>query len=61
MINGGKVTGSGDGSFSALKRRLAQGKGKAAEASRNSRAFKTPWSKGSPKISKGNPTFAVKK
>ena len=61
MITGGKMTGKSDGTFAALKARLAQGRGMSAPASRNSRAHRTPWAKGNPKISKGNPTFAVKK
>lgn len=61
MIEGGKVTASGGNTFAALKKRLAQGKGQASSLSRTSRAFKTSWAKGNPKISKGNPTFAAKK
>lgn len=59
MISGGKVTGKSGGTYAALQSRLAAGRGKAASASRMSRAFKTPWAKGKPKISKGDPTFAV--
>lgn len=59
MISGGRPTGKSGGTYAALQQRLAQGRGKASSLSTQSRAFKTPWAKGKPKISKGNPTFAV--
>ena len=59
-VSGGKMGGGTDGTFSALQKRLAQGKGKMSPISKASRGFKTTWSK-SPKakISKGNPPFAA--
>jgi hypothetical protein len=60
MISSGKVSGPSGGSFAALQKRLAQGKGKMSPISAQSRANKTSWAKGKAK-SAGNPnaTLAV--
>lgn len=59
-INMGRITGKGDGTFSALKSRLAQGRGKMSPVAAASRANRTPWAKGKAKSAgKPNATFAV--
>ena len=58
-ISSGRPMGGSDGTFSALKARLAAGKGKMSPIAAQSRSNRTSWSKGKAKISKGNPTFAV--
>ena len=60
MISGGKVSSKSDGSFAALKARLAQGKGKMSPIAAGSRGNKTPWAKGKAKAAgKANATFAT--
>jgi len=60
VISGGRQTGKNDASFSALKARLAQGKGKMSPIAAGSRGNKTPWAKGKAKAAgKANATFAV--
>jgi len=59
-ISSGKIQGGSDGTFAALKARLAQGKGKMSPVAAKSRGNKTPWAKNKAKtFAKGNPTFAV--
>lgn len=56
-VNMGKVTASSDGTFAALKSRLAQGRGKMNVAPAKSFKNNTDWSKGAKRVGKG--TFAV--
>jgi len=56
-INSGKIQGGSDGTFAALKSRLAQGRGKMSTAPAKSFKNKTSWSKGATRVGKG--TLAV--
>lgn len=60
MISGGRISSKSDGSFAALKARLAQGKGKASPISTGARGNKTSWSKNSKaRMTKSNTGFAT--